>query len=200
MKIKIGFFRLPAIITIAALLCMLFLNSCDRCGEAIHHDKTNLSETAIKRLMPYTGNESLYFLKNQAETLEFIGQGIYSDYYKERVSTDCERYDYLQRKFLTFKTSGNDSFMIAIYCNTPNQGGGEEYYFVAKGKDFGPTFAGRIYSPWPPVNNTIINGIKYDTVAILYQNSNYDNYTISKPYLGVLKFRVNGNDYEIIKP
>jgi len=148
--------------------------------------------------MPFNGDESLIFLKNQTETLEFKGQGIYTDYYRERSTYECESYHLLQRKFLTFLANNNDSFMIELFVNLQNEGGAQKYYAVANGIGFGPTYSIDISKPWPPVLNAVINGQKYDSVAVLMIDSN--NYIISKPFLGVLKIRTKGSDYEIIKP
>lgn len=155
---------------------------------------------------PNNGLETYTFLRNNTDTIQFIGQGISDNFNEvERVSGDCPITYKLLSKTITYKTPNalnSLSFNYFLYSETEDF---QEYYQIMLSTPakvvFGPYLA-RQSTPFRDLNvlghtypyvRTLSNTIsKDDTIYVTFST------LVPNPVKRLVRMKIKGDIYEVI--
>lgn len=178
----------------------LFILTFNSCKDDCVNDKDiimDLYPQNIAKVMPYTGNETLRFLKNKSDTISFVGEGRKTSYSREQTQSPCIEFEQLQNMNVSFHSSKNDetigydyyvmsrafsnAAMVDVNYNRKLVGTYDNIYFFTNQR--------------PEIKKDTACGVPYDSVSKFTHK--LGNLTF-KPGFGIIKFTINDNMYELI--
>ncbi len=183
------------------LICVLLWSSCKKCSDGTGNTY-NVDQAELPYIIPYSDTSKVRFLKNGIDTLTFISQGLKNTYISQNVPGDgCSQTDKLQQFSLKMKCNESEFFEI---INGPISSD-NEISIQINNTIFDNIFfvKNNLYDQNKTLKNVFINNI---TIA----NTSYDSltkislkdtttYFLFKGKIGMLKYRLNNNIYELIK-
>ena len=188
-------------LTAVILISVLLWSSCKKCSDS-NGNTYNVDQADLPYIIPYTDSSKVRFLKNGIDTLTFISQGLKNTYISQNVPGDgCSQTDKLQQFSLKMKCNESEFFEI---INGPISSD-NEISIQINNTIFDNIFfvKNNLYDQNKTLKNVFINNI---TIA----NTSYDSltkislkdtttYFLFKGKIGMLKYRLNNNIYELIK-
>ncbi len=186
--------------TLFLFVCVLMFYSCKKCDQIAEYTESNFT-AAYPPIMPYVGNETLIFLKNNKDSIRFIGQGkqlFFNTVY--RGGGDCEIKYNLLNHLLVFKNQNatdDITFWYYLYSETNNF---QDYFEI----DFGPMKVGPYMagSQGSYFINLNVLGVNYPYVHPYKINSSDSIYITFSPLVNsmkrILRIKSQNNIYEIL--
>jgi hypothetical protein len=184
------------ILLIAFCTANLFLlNSCKpECGDV--EEKYYYLNAGDTSKVAYTGNETLRFLKNNTDTMEFIGQGFVRDFDEFLVAGgDCyEEKQFLEARDLVFENE-IQNIEFSVYLAGPLSGNIGVLY---KNSFYVKCTCG-FRAPYE-VPSITLNGITYGNINKIYaQPGDTGSYVLYKKDIGILKIKSGSDILTILK-
>ena len=171
---------------------MLIFIACKRdCTEATKNPETiGLSDE--KAILTYNGNEKLLFLKNNIDTITFIGQGIKTEYQYTTTQEDCPEKIPLENKYIVFvDTLQNNNFLLQLYISSQHYNN-----CIIKINNIIITNGlsnNIIDAPRKTIN---ILGVDYNYVVNIQNGNNEFWFQVAQK--GLVKFKIDNDLFEII--
>jgi hypothetical protein len=182
------------------ILCGLFtLSNCkDDCDRVI---RTNLVD--LDKYVPYTGNDTVRFLRNSSDTQIFVGQGLERFYVKHKKQEDYACPEEHESVRIRFKNTQNNNEIKMEYIFDPSFGSqppnpNTSYKFYYNSIDLGE----RQFSTYE--DKIEINSFFYDYVNFYSTSSDTIYYLAFKSanypgYPGILKIKYLGDTLTLIR-
>lgn len=155
-------------------------------------------------IIPYTDTSRVKFIKNGTDTLTYISQGLKETYFEGYISNTqsggCGTNAKYERYSLKMQNSNDEFFQITI---NSNHNGSDNVIININDKDIYEGLYGTnyyVYNP-PYLTGELLNSIKINNT--LYTNVNKisfssKDYILAKGKLGIIKFSINDEIYELI--
>lgn len=190
-------------------LCLIILfllsivnSNCNKCPDSDSGNTYNVNQADLPYIIPYTDSSKVRFLKNGTDTLTFTSQGLKQTYISQTVPDDgCSHVDKLQQFSLKMKCNESEFFEI---INGPISSD-DEITILVNNTIFNNMFFVRnnIYDQNKTLKDVFINNItilntSYDSLTNITLKDT-TNYFLFKGKIGMLKYRLNNNTYELIK-
>ncbi|MFA9214430.1 MAG: hypothetical protein ACEQSR_11385 [Candidatus Methylacidiphilales bacterium] len=184
-------------LTYLTMLLLLICSSCSKCPDSNEIRNTyNVNQNDLPYIIPYTDTSIVRFLKNGTDTITFTSQGLQNTYAIESFSEDkCTGNNKVQQVILRMKSSDNEYFETQFggTKNFKNLG----VYVNLNGTLFKECIDVNFIRYYPPVLSYEILNTNYDSLTIL--TSQYFDTLFFKPKFGFVYFKINNDNYKVIK-
>lgn len=187
---------------VLVLVFAFTLQNCNDCGDGEKIYTENIggenTELYINNALPYTPSQIYRYLRNGIDTVRYIA-GVKDIYYRKVAlfdESDCERYENLQTVYQNLLDSTNHHYIkFNHYVMSRNFGNAKHMKIdfnnneIIDKSDIDWIFYQR------PINKIKILNVNYDSVSIIIHPLGE---LIHKPTIGLLKFTINADKYELI--
>lgn len=182
------------IATIILFIAGLIFCSCNNndCDDVI----VTISQERLLRVVPYTGNETLWFLKNKQDTLAFVGEGRKTTNTRVKTQSPCDEYEQLPNVNTTFFSAITNQYIGYDYYIMSRANGNVAEVNLNYNKQQIGNYSHIYFATFQsPPQQDIACGIVYDTVSFFTHDLGKLTF---KPGFGIIKFSINNDTYELI--
>jgi hypothetical protein len=172
---------------------LFLLNSCKpECGDV--EEKYYYLNAGDTSKVAYTGNETLRFLKNNTDTMEFMGQGFVQDFDEFLVAGgDCyEEKQYWEARDLVFENEIQD-IEFSVYLSGMYRG---NIGILYKSGFFSESIS-RLHKP-NEIPSLLINGTVYSNINRIPYGDTV-NYVLYSKSVGIVKIKAGNDMLTILK-
>lgn len=155
-------------ILFSVIVIGFFLCSCKSCPDTPQAGNTyNLTNNA--GLLPYKDFDTIKFLKDNLDTVVFLGSKVNYSYNTAYTHDDCPLVEKLQQGTQMFTSNLGSSFSLLYHILPSYEGHSGQYSISFNNESFGP----------------------YDEIDVLYITNKDTLYVVGKPYIGIQKLISN---------